>query len=172
MIHKAATVLVFGVATAAQADFFFIGTEGTFDVTDRNADVIDANIATTVDTQFGGFDFQDVSGVFNAELVDGGEISGQLELNGPGGGDALTIQFLGSVDAEDGFFSYAGSWDVTDGTGIYDGLVGDGTLSGSHFFQQADSGFASLDVQGDLVPAPATIALFLGAGLGLTRRRR
>eukprot|EP01026_Neomeris_dumetosa_P058994 TRINITY_DN55075_c0_g1_i5.p3 TRINITY_DN55075_c0_g1~~TRINITY_DN55075_c0_g1_i5.p3 ORF type:complete len:197 (-),score=25.98 TRINITY_DN55075_c0_g1_i5:330-920(-) len=172
MIRFLAAGLAIGVASAAHADFFFIGTEGGFEVTDENGSVIDATIVTEVDTQFGGFGFEDIVGVFNADLVDDGAISGTLELLGATQDDVLTIEFAGTVDAEPGFFSYAGSWNVTDAMGAYDGLVGVGTLSGSSFFDRSDGGFASLDVQGDLVPAPATLGLLGLGGLIAARRRR
>ena len=167
-----AAVITMTVASASHADFFLIGTEGSFEVTDRNADVIDATIETVVGTQFGGFNFQDVSGTFTADLIDGGEISGTLDLNGVGVDDVVSIDFSGSIDNGDRFFSYSGSWTVADASGIYDGLTGNGGLSGSSFFQQDDGGFSTLDVLGDLVPAPATLILLAGASLSFVRRRR
>ncbi len=172
MTKRIAIIVGMAVASAAQADFFLVGTEGSFEVTDTNGDVIDATLETTVQTQFGGFNFQDVSGSFTANLIDGGDITGSLDLNGVADIDVISIDFTGTVDDGDDFFSYAGSWTVSGASGIYDGLTGAGTLSASSFFQQADGGFTTLDVQGDLVPAPATIAILAGAGLGMTRRRR
>lgn len=160
------------LAGAAQADLFFIATEGEFVVTNRVDPVLEGNLDTAVGTQVGPFDFGTVTGEFEVTLTDPGPASGTLDLVSTAGDGILTIEFDGTVFGDDTTFSYAGNWTVLDGTGIYDGLTGSGDLSGSHFFTDADSGILTLTIQGDLVPAPATIALLGGAGLMLGRRRR
>ncbi len=170
---KLLTMIAAGtIASVAQADAFFIVTEGVFDITDVNGDVYTGELATTVGTQVGPFDFGSVTGGFEATLTDPGPISGSFSLISSGGDGTVEIGYEGTVVGDDVTFSYAANWSVTDATGIYDGLTGDGDLSGSHFFTGIDDGIVSLTIQGDLVPAPATLALLGVGGLVASRRRR
>jgi len=164
-------------AGVAHADFFFVGTEGDFEVTGMNGDEIEATQTTVVGTQFGPFGFTSVEGSFTATLGDpgtDGPFEGTFELFGADPGDVLTIEASGTTDNgfDESFFSYAATWEVIGATGAYEGLVGSGDLSGSNFFDGKDGGFVSFQVQGVLVPTPAAgVVLGLG-GLVAFRRRR
>lgn len=167
------TILVAGaLAGAAQADVFFIATEGEFAITDRNGDMVTGTLETTVTAQVGPFGFGSVVGGFDADLTDPGPISGTLRLVSAANDGTIVIDFDGTVFGSDQTFSYAANWSVVDASGIYDGLSGAGDLSGSHLFTDPDAGIVSLTIQGDLVPAPATLVLLGGASLALMRRRR
>lgn len=168
-----ATSTIF-VAASAHADFFFIGTEGEFV---GGGDPLVGTVTTSVGTQFGPYAFEMVEGEFEAELGDPDE-QGAFEavfmLFGPADGDVLTIEAAGKTDNGGGpaFFSYAGLWEVTDASGVYEGLVGNGDFSGSHFFEDPNGGFASLQIQGVLVPVPATAVVLGLGGIVACRRRR
>ena len=171
-LYSIAAVLT--LAGAAQADFFFIGTEGFFM---GAGDPVIGGLETVVGTQFGPYGFVGVEGDFSAELglpEIPGEFEGTFFLFGPDmDTDVLTIMASGLAHNGGGpdFFSYAGLWEVTDATGIYDGLTGSGDFSGSHFFVEPEEGFVSLQIQGVLVPAPG-IGLVLGLGGIVAARRR
>lgn len=166
------TILAGGaMACAVQADVFFIATEGEFEITDRNGDVVTGTLETAVTAQVGPFGFGSVVGGFDADLTDPGPISGTLRLVSAANDGTIVIDFDGTVFGSDPTFSYAANWSVVDASGIYDGLSGAGDLSGSHLFTDPDIGIVSLTIQGDLVPAPATALLVLG-GLCMARRRR
>ena len=177
MIRLCTMAVVAGLAASASADFFFIGSEGDFVVTGGAGDVIEGDISTTVGTQFGPYAFEVVEGSFSNELGDpdvDGAFSGTYELFGPNDGDILTIEASGVTvnGIDDSFFSYTGTWTVTGASGAYEGLTGAGDLSGSSFFDGDNDGFASLQIQGVLVPTPAGLALLGMGGLFAARRRR
>lgn len=170
-LYSIAAVLT--LAGAAQADFFFIGTEGDFT---GAGDPLVGTVSTVVGTQFGPYDFEAVEGEFMAELGDPG-VPGAFDatfmLLGAGDEDVLTIAASGLADNGGGpaFFSYSGLWEVIGATGVYEGLVGSGDFSGSHFFEEPEAGFASLQMQGVLVPAPG-VGLILGLGVIVAAGRR
>ncbi len=160
------------LAGVAQGDLFFIATEGEFVVTDRNGDEITGTLETTVGTQAGPFGFGSVVGGFDGELTDPGPISGILRIVSGNDDGTIVIDYDGTVFGGGATFSYAANWTVVDADGVYEGLVGSGDLSGSHFFTEPDSGILSLAIQGDLVPTPGTLGLIGLGALFAARRKR
>jgi hypothetical protein len=74
-------------------------------------------------------------------------------------------------------FSFAGSFSFTGGTGVFDGISGGGTFSGSDFYASGVAGTTVKSVVGTIslpVPEPASVSMML-AGLaviaGVARRR-
>ncbi len=166
--------LALALGGAAQADFIQVQAEGTFELVQVNQDQVDITFDAAVFAQVGGFGITAATGeasqLFTGDPTD--DLLGTGELVGATQDDVLNISFEGVVFPGDASATFAGTWEVTGATGAYDGLTGGGEMSGFYRFVDADSGQFGVVFQGDLVPAPATLALLGAAGLGLARRRR
>lgn len=162
-------------ATCAQADLFiFEQVSGTFEVTAEDDFSRTIEFETTVDFEIGGLGITEIDGEF-VQTFTGGDfdtIEGEAEFEGPSDLDTISVEFAGTL-FDNGFSSFAGEWDMTASTGVYAVYTsGSGNNSGSYFFLDEDSGSFFAIFQGELVPAPGSLAL---AGLALaaaTRRRR
>lgn len=168
--------IVFGLAGAVAAVFFsaqpaLAGVLGPFSTTSIGLSEFGKGGELFIDAdvlfQFPDLGFETFDGEFL--LMEGGEFgfTGEFLLDGLDGG--FTADAFGSFIFNDGFALGSGFWELTSGTGVFEGLTGAGTISA---IIDTDTGATLVKVSGILVPAPGVLAGLGIAGLTMRRRRR
>ena len=104
-------------------------------------------------------------------LSEAGELgfAGGFLLGGLDGDFAADASGSFFFDKDSGFAIGSGFWELSDGSGIFEGLSGVGTIS---VVIDGASGETIVKVGGILVPAPGVLAGMGLAGLTMRRRRR
>jgi len=174
-MRHVALVTTLAMAGAAQADFFQTESEGAFVETALTEDFREIEFESTVFAQVGPYGFTEADGMFTQTFtVDpvSDDLTGVVVLTGPDPADTVTASYDGVFFPDDMNATFAGVWELTGATGIYEGLVGDGQFSGFYLFEDAMGGDFGLVIQGNLVPAPGAFALVGFGALAAARRRR
>lgn len=113
-----------------------------------------------------GFDMMIAELLINPAFT---ELDGTFEWLGANGNLFAFAEGFVTLDPEGGFASSSGSWTITGGTGVFDGVTGTGTFAALiNIFTDE----TTVLVGGTLIPAPGAAALLMLAGLAGSRRRR
>lgn len=170
--------ILFGLAGAVAAVFLsaqpaLAGVAGPFSTTSTGMSVFGKGGELLIDADV-IFQLPDLGlETFDGEflLEEGGKFgfTGSFILGGLDGdlvGDAFGSFF---VDEDLGFAIGSGFWELTEGTGIFEGFTGAGTISA---IIELETGITTVKVSGVIIPAPGVLAGMGIAGLTMRRRRR
>ncbi len=163
LVVVAAAMLLSNVAHAGVIGDFEVEAFGSFTLVD---DTVEIDAAVTDQTPDLGFESFLASLLLDLE-VDPFTFAGDFTLTGADGD--LFATTTGVLFIDGAFVVQAGTFMITGGTGVFDGLTGSGVING---FSDLNTGEQQVKLAGTIVPAPAALALFGVAGLVTRRRRR
>lgn len=162
---------IFACATPALAGENFFGrTVGSFSFTDPDPPLLAGTIEQFFISFKGPVLFETLSMTFEITRRDSGpdDMIGTFTFFGSDLADSLSGSYTGiNFPNDDGVWTGVAEWTVISGTGAFEGLTGEGTLTTALFI---DDNSASTAFNGAIIPAPAAFAL-LAAPFAFAIRR-